>query len=87
VSTRTRTEALTADLLHDIADEEAAPLVSAPPKRLPSGTAGGVDAAPAAFLETALFLTPRTWLRPAITRSGTTMSLSAGPIRLRAGRG
>jgi hypothetical protein len=84
VSTRSRSQDLTADLLHDIAEEEAAPVVTAPPT--PAAAVESDPAAPTAFVETSLFLAPSTWLRPGIARSGTSVSVSAGPVRLRIGR-
>jgi hypothetical protein len=86
VSTRSRSQDLTADLLHDIADDEVVPVVTAPPATTRAAAVESETTAPTAFAETSLFLAPRTWLRPGIARSGTSVSLSAGPLRLRVGR-
>jgi hypothetical protein len=87
VSTRNRSQDLTADLLHDLADEQANPLVSAPSVATRSPAIEAVAAQPSPFLQTTLFLAPRSWLRPGIARSGASVSLFAGPVRLRLGRG
>lgn len=81
MTTRNRSQDLTADLLHDIDDAEATPVVTPPP---PAAELGAADPAP--FVETTLFLAPRTWQRPGIARTGTTVAVSAGPVRLRLGR-
>jgi hypothetical protein len=79
---RNRSQDLTADLLHDLAAEEAAlPLPAPGPAR--EGTAAG---APAPFVETALYLAPRAWRRPGVRRAGRSVSISAGPLRIRIGR-
>jgi hypothetical protein len=81
---RSRSQDLTADLLHDLADEESAPTVPAPS---PSRSAPAPAAAsPSPFVETALFLAPRAWRRPGVRRAGGSLSVSAGPVRLRIGR-
>jgi hypothetical protein len=80
VTTRNRSQDLTADLLHEIDDAEAAPVLATPPAVDPA------SADPTPFIETTLFLAPRTWLRPGIARTGTTVAVSAGPVRLRLGR-
>ena len=71
MSPRSRSQKLADDLLHDIAEETEIP---APAAR---------DRVPAATVETSLFLAPRTWQRPAVSRSGPGVSLSLGPIRVR----
>jgi hypothetical protein len=85
VSTRNRSQDLTADLLHDLAAEDTAPAV-APPPGITAPAAHETRAAPSPFVETSLFLAPRAWLRPRVAVSGATVSVSAGPIRLRVGR-
>jgi hypothetical protein len=91
VTTRSRTNDLTADLLYDIAETGTAPATApatvAPATDLAMGIVDVPPPARSAFVETSLFISPRTWLRPNIALSGTTLALSAGPIRLRAGRG
>jgi len=98
VTTRTRSQDLTADLLHDLAEEEAAPVavvappgehqpaVSTPAAVIPPARDDGAGGSPTPFVETSFFLAPRSWLRPGVARSGSTVSLSAGPVRLRLGR-
>jgi hypothetical protein len=97
VTTRSRSQDLTADLLHDLAQEEDVPAIGTPSAATNVPTAASVptaanapvpraDEAGSPFVETALFLAPRAWLRPGIARSGATVSLSAGPVRLRLGR-
>ena len=80
---RSRSQDLTADLLHDLADEESAPTVPAPS---PSRSTPPAPAATSPFVETALFLAPRAWRRPGVRRAGGSLSVSAGPVRLRVGR-
>jgi hypothetical protein len=85
VTTRNRSQDLTADLLHEIDDAESEPGAQPEPGR--PVTAPATDDAAAPFLETTLFLAPRTWLRPGIARTGSTVAVSAGPVRFRLGRG
>ena len=80
---RSRSQDLTADLLHDLADEESSPTVPAPS---PSRSTATAPAAASPFVETALFLAPRAWRRPGVRRAGGSISVSAGPVRLRIGR-
>lgn len=74
-----RSEDLTADLLHDLTAEQQQPTTSALAARQR-------DDAPSAVVEASLFLAPRTWLRPAISRDAEALTISAGPVRLRLGR-
>jgi hypothetical protein len=83
MSSRSRSEDLAADLLQDIAAEQATPerrQPSAPPGVEPESAAG------AAFVDTEFYLAPNTWKRPGIARSGSALSISAGPVRVRLGR-
>jgi hypothetical protein len=79
VSSRSRSEDLTADLLQDIAAEQAQP--SAPERSAPAAQSPGP-----AFVDTEFYLAPSTWKRPGIARSGNALSISAGPVRVRLGR-
>ena len=79
-----RSEDLTADLLHDLAEE---PSQEAPAGARPSDPAQpSGDAAPSAFVETRLFLAPATWRRPGLARGAGSYSVSAGPLQVRFGR-
>ena len=82
---RSRSQDLTADLLHDLADEESSATVPAPsPSRSTPPAPAAAAASP--FVETALFLAPRAWRRPGVRRAGGSLSVIAGPVRLRVGR-
>jgi hypothetical protein len=81
---RSRSQDLTADLLHDLEAEEAAPPVLDPP--VPAFAAPALEAEPAPFVETSLYLAPRAWRRPAVSRAGGSVAASIGPLRLRIGR-
>jgi hypothetical protein len=78
-----RSQDLTADLLHDLQLEEAA-AAALPP--VPAPASSHVAAEPTPFVETALYLAPHTWRRPMVARAGRSVSVSAGPLRLRIGR-
>lgn len=78
-----RSEDLTADLLHDLVEEAQAAPVAPRSSELAQPTD---DAAPSAFVETRLFLAPATWRRPALTRNAASYSVSAGPLQVRFGR-
>lgn len=82
---RSRSQDLTADLLHDLADEASAPTVPAPSPSRPTPPAPAAGSA-SPFVETALYLSPRAWRRPGVRRAGGSVSVSAGPVRLRVGR-
>jgi hypothetical protein len=102
---RTRSQDLTADLLHDLEVEEAAPAVLAPPiaGTAPPRPGSGSDAGPGEpapgsapgraltgpepvpFVETSLYLDPRGWRRPQLSRAGGSLRASFGPLRLRIG--
>ena len=77
-----RSEDLTADLLHDLADE---PADAAPGGARSSAPADG-EPSPSAFVETKLYLAPATWRRPGLTRRAGSYSVSAGPLQVRFGR-
>ncbi len=77
-----RSEDLTADLLHDLAADPAA----ADPVPAPARSEPEAESAPSAFVETRLFLAPNTWLRPRVARTAASFSVSAGPVQLRFGR-
>lgn len=79
-----RSEDLTADLLHDLAEDPPAAAPVAP--RSSELAQPTDDAAPSAFVETRLFLAPATWRRPALTRNAASYSVSAGPLQVRFGR-
>jgi hypothetical protein len=81
---RTRSQDLTADLLHDLEAEEAAPTVIDPSVPAPASSLAQPEPAP--FVETSLYLAPRAWRRPTLSRAGGSVSASVGPIRLRVGR-
>lgn len=81
---RTRSQDLTADLLHDIEEEKAAPTVIGAPVAAPASSLAKPEPAP--FVETSLYLAPRAWRRPAVSRAGRSVSASVGPVRLRIGR-
>ncbi len=81
---RNRSQDLTDELLRDLEAEEAAPAVSAPSG--PARAAALHDGAPAPSVEAAVYLAPRGWRRPAVSRTGRSLSVSAGPLRLRIGR-
>ena len=81
---RTRSQHLTADLLRDLEAEEAAPPVISPPVPTPESLLSTPEPAP--FLETSLYLAPRAWRRPAVSRTGGSISVSVGPVRVRIGR-
>ena len=68
---------LTADLLADLAEEQtlATPAVAETAR-------GGTQP----FVETTLYLLPTGWLRPGVIRANGGFALSAGPLRLTAGR-
>ena len=78
---RKRSQDLTADLLRDLEAEDA---VTTTPKSATPATSRGSDPAPS--LETAVYLAPRDWRRPAVSRAGRSVSITAGPLRLRIGR-
>jgi hypothetical protein len=82
-----RSEDLTNDLLHDLAEEQtaapAAPPVAARSSE-PARPTG--EPAPSAFVETRLFLAPGTWRRPGLSRKAGSYSVSAGPLQVRFGR-
>jgi hypothetical protein len=78
----TRSDDLTADLLHDLVEEQAAPQ----PAPQPKAALSKAEPAPAATVETSLFLAPSTWRRPGITRTGRSLSINAGPVQIRLGR-
>lgn len=71
-----RADDLTADLLHDLTAEQQRPTTAAAPVRRRDG-------APSAVVEASLFLSPRSWLRPAVARDREALTLSAGPVRVR----
>ncbi|MDP9094810.1 MAG: hypothetical protein M3N95_18200 [Actinomycetota bacterium] len=81
---RTRSQDLTADLLHDLEAEKAAPTVIGPP--VPAQGSSVAAPEPVPFVETALYLAPRAWRRPTVTRAGGSVLASVGPVRLRIGR-
>lgn len=81
---RTRSQDLTADLLHDLEEEKAAPTVMGVPVPAPASPLDEPEPAP--FVETSLFLDPRAWRRPTVARAGGSVSASVGPVRLRIGR-
>ena len=80
---RTRSQDLTADLLHDLEAEEAAPVVIDPPPPAPAAPLAKPEPTP--FVETSLYLVPWAWRRPSVFRSGWSIFLSAGPARIRIG--
>jgi hypothetical protein len=87
---RTRSQDLTADLMHDLTDGVAdyRPAASAAARPVSAASAArGRAPAPSAFVETSLFLPPRNWLRPRVSRAGAMVSLDIGPLRLRFGGG
>ncbi len=81
---RNRGQDLTADLLHDLEAEQAASTVAGPSAPALASSLGQPEPAP--FVETSLYLAPRAWRRPAVSRAGGSLSVSAGPVRLRIGR-
>ncbi len=74
-----RADDLTADLLHDLTVEQGA-------QPAPSVPAQQREDAGVAFVDTELFLAPRTWKRPGIGRDGDAFALRAGPVQVRIGR-
>lgn len=80
---RNRSKDLTAELLRDLESEGAAPTEAG---SSPEPASSPVATKPAPFVETSLFLVPRAWRRPALSRAPGSVSLSAGPLRLRVGR-
>ena len=80
-----RSEDLTADLLHDLTEEQAQP-APAPKAPAPKARAVAAEPAPSAVVETRLFLAPSAWQRPRLARDGGSFSLSAGPLQVRLGR-
>lgn len=78
---RTRSQDLTADLLHDLEVEEAAPTVVRP-----SASASFERAEPVPFAEVSLYPGPRTWQRPTFSRAGRSIAAGLGPVRVRIGR-
>lgn len=79
-----RSEDLTADLLHDLAEEPSEAATAA--ARSPEPVRRASEAAPSAFVETRLFLARATWRRPGLTRNAGSYSVSAGPLQVRFGR-
>lgn len=84
MTVRNRSTNLTADLLHDLEADETPPTLAVAPAATRTGSAGAVESAP--FVEAALYLAPRDWRRPTVARTGRSLSLSGGPLRLRIGR-
>jgi hypothetical protein len=82
--TRTRSQNLTADLLHDLEAEEAAPTVVGP--HVPALALSPGKAEPALFVEASLYFAPHAWQRPAVSQAGGSIFASVGPVRLRIGR-
>jgi hypothetical protein len=68
-----RSDDLTADLLQDLTAEQERPAVPA----------NSGQTAPSAVIETAVFLAPSGWQRPGLARDGRSVSISAGPVRVR----
>lgn len=81
---RNRSQDLTADLLRDLEAEEAAPPVLA--RSVPHEASPPARSRPTPFVETSLYLSPRAWRRPTVSRADRTLSAGLGPIRLRVGR-
>jgi len=80
VTSRSRSEDLAADLLQDIAAEQAQPSAPEQPAVTERPSSG------VAFVDTEFRLAPSRWTRPGIARLGTELSISAGPVRVRLGR-
>jgi hypothetical protein len=80
VTSRSRSEDLAADLLQDIAAEQAHP--SAPERQAAAEQPSSGDA----FVDADFYLAPSRWKRPGIARSGNALSINAGPVRVRLGR-
>ncbi len=81
---RNRSKDLTADLLHDLEAESAAPAAVGPSAAVPA--AAPAVTKPAAFVETSLYLAPSAWRRPAVSRAAGSVLVSVGLMRLRIGR-
>ncbi len=84
-----RSEDLTADLLHDLTEEQAQPAPAPKAPKAPKGPtapAAATEPAPSPVVETRLFLAPSAWQRPRLARDGSSFSLSAGPLQVRLGR-
>jgi hypothetical protein len=81
-----RSEDLTADLLHDLTEEQAQPASAPTAPKAPKAPAAATEPAPSAVVETRLFLAPSAWQRPRLARDGGSFSLSAGPLQVRLGR-
>ena len=84
MTSRSRSEDLAADLLQDIAAEQAhepAAGSSHPSNAQPDQHEPG-----AAFVDTELFFAPSRWKRPGIARAAHSLAISAGPVRVRLGR-
>ncbi|MEO9139241.1 MAG: hypothetical protein ABI345_09260 [Jatrophihabitans sp.] len=79
---RNRSHDLTADLLDELQAEETAARPAAPAP----GLSTRVDAEAAPHVQAALYLTPRAWRRLTLARTGRSVSMSVGPLRLRIGR-
>ncbi len=75
-----RSEDLTADLLHDLTEEQSQPVPA------PKATPAVPEPATSPVIETRLFLAPSAWRRPRLARDGGSVSLSAGPLQVRVGR-
>jgi hypothetical protein len=81
-----RSDDLTADLLHDLTEEQAQPAPAPEKAAAPKARATAAEPTPSAVVETRLFLAPSTWQRPRMARDGGSFSLSAGPFQVRLGR-
>jgi hypothetical protein len=81
---RNRSQDLTDDLLHDLEAEDAAPAVA--PTSTPARADASDDRGSAPSVEAAVYLAPRGWRRPSVSRAGRSLAVSAGPVRLRIGR-
>ncbi|MDT5357029.1 MAG: hypothetical protein QOJ56_5561 [Mycobacterium sp.] len=81
---RTRSQDLTADLLHDLEREAAASTVVG--SHVPALALSPAKPEPAPFVEASLYLAPRAWQRPALSQARGSISASVGPVRLRIGR-
>jgi hypothetical protein len=74
-----RAEDLTADLLQDLTAEQERPTSAAAAARRRQDS-------PSAVVQASLFLAPRGWRRPGVTRDRGALTVSAGPVRVRLGR-
>lgn len=83
---RNRSSDLTADLLHDLEAEQAAPTAAGRSVPEPAPAPSLDRTAPAPIVEASLYLSLRAWQRPTLGRAGGSVSVGAGPVLIRIGR-